>query len=93
MSRRNVKMLVLDLILCDRFNLKILNLVQPSVGVHVNNLIKVVDALIKGGHLPGDAKMEWLYFDLRLNNWAVLISSEMFRELALDEMAPLMEFE
>ena len=91
--RRRVQMVVLDTIFFNRFELEMSKIIAVvHSGVHVNNLIKVIDSMIKEGHLPGDARMEWLYFDIRLNNWAVLISSEMYRELALDEMAPLLEF-
>jgi len=92
--RRRIKMLALDNVFFDRFELEMSTVIATvHSGVHVNNLIKIIDAMIKEGHLPGDGRMEWLYFDVRLNNWAVLISSEIYRELAADEMAPLLEFE
>lgn len=91
--KRKVRMMMLDTTFFQRANLEITNVISPVMsGVHVNNLIKIVDGLSKEGYLPPDARMEWLYFDPRFNNWAVLIASESYRELAFDEMAPLVEF-
>lgn len=90
---RQVRMLPLDTAFFDRINADITKVVGVVMsGVHVNNLLKIISAMINQGWLPPDAKMEWLYFDTRLNNWAVLIWSATYRELAFDEMAPLLEF-
>jgi len=91
--KRKIQMLPLDMEFFRRIGADMNKVIaQVRSGVHINNLIKIIDAMSKEGHLPGDARMEWLYFDPRFNAWAVLITSEMYRELAFDEMAPLLEF-
>jgi len=91
--KRKFKMLTLDTMFFQRINMDITKVVSPTMaGVHLNNLIKIIEGLSNEGHLPADARMEWLYFDPRFNNWAVLIASESYQALAYDEMAPLVEF-
>ena len=90
---RRCRMMVLDTAFFHQFRLDTEKVISPTMaGVHVNNLIKIIESLLNTGHLPPDARMEWLYFDPRFNSWAVLIASEAYRQLEVNEMAPLLEF-
>lgn len=90
--KRRVQMLMLDTTFFQRLGMDITKVISPTMaGVHLNNLIKIIEGLTNEGYLPPDSRMEWLYFDPRFNNWAVLIASESYRQLAFDEMAPLVE--
>ena len=91
MSRR-CKTLLLDLELFESLNVPLDVIVNPIWNsVHINNLQKLTNSLMNGGHIPPDAILSWLYFDLRFNNWSVVIESEQFRSLQDDEHIPLLE--
>lgn len=89
-QRRKVQMLPLDSMFFQRTKLDRRDVVGN--GVHVNNLIKIIEAMINKTYLPPDARIEWLYFDHRLDCWAILITSETYRDIPEGEMAPLLEF-